>query len=129
VPNHLAHFAVHANDLARAQAFYGKVFGWQFEPWGPPGFFIIKTGEPEKGKAIQGALHQRIEPVTGKEMIGFECSIAVDDIDATLAAVQKNGGTIIMPKATIPTVGTLIKFLDPEGNFVCAIQYEPSREQ
>lgn len=126
--NHISHFAVHANDLTRAQAFYGKVFGWKFEPWGPPGFFVIKTGSPKDGKAIRGALHERIEPVPGKQMIGFECSIAVDDIDATLAAVKKNGGTIVMAKATIPTVGTLIKFLDPEGNFVCAIQYEPGVE-
>ena len=126
--NHLAHFTVHANDLTRAQAFYGKVFGWKFEPWGPPGFFIIKTGEPKTKKAVGGALHQRMEPMPGKEMIGFECSIAVNDVDATAAAVEKQGGTIVMPKATIPTVGTLIKFLDPEGNFVCAIQYEPGRE-
>ena len=33
---------------------------------------------------------------------------------ATAAAVEEQGGTIVMPKATIPTVGTLIKFLDPE---------------
>jgi predicted enzyme related to lactoylglutathione lyase len=33
-----------------------------------------------------------------------------------------------MPKATIPTVGTMIRFADTEENVLCAMQYEdPNR--
>ena len=43
--NNLGFFAIHADDLPRTQRFYEKVFGWKFTPWGPPGFFLIQTGE------------------------------------------------------------------------------------
>ena len=39
----IAHFAINANDLPRAQRFYGNVFGWKFSPYGPPGFFMIEN--------------------------------------------------------------------------------------
>ena len=53
--NNLVFFAVHADDVSRAQRFYQQVFGWKFQPWGPPGFFLIATGD-KKDPGIQGAL-------------------------------------------------------------------------
>ena len=43
-------------------------------------------------------------------------------------AIIANGGTILMPKATIPTVGQLIWFRDTEGNVAGAMQYDPAAE-
>lgn len=123
MPNNLRHFAVHADDVNRARSFYESVLGWQFTPWGPPGFFLIKTGTKED-PGVQGALQGRREVVAGKPMFGFECTIGVSSIDETIAAVEANGGRVVMPKFTIPTVGTLIFFEDTEGNVVGAMQYE-----
>jgi uncharacterized protein len=53
-----------------------------------------------------------------------ECTISVADVDATAAAVVARGGTVVMPKATIPTVGALIYFTDTEGNRVGAMRYD-----
>ena len=37
-------------------------------------------------------------------------------------------GCLGIAAATIPTVGTLVRFRDPEGNVVCAMQYDdPAR--
>ena len=36
MPANLAAFAIHVDDVDRARAFYEAVFGWVFEPWGPP---------------------------------------------------------------------------------------------
>jgi predicted enzyme related to lactoylglutathione lyase len=119
--NNLVFFAVHADDLRRARRFYEKVFGWRFQPWGPPDFFLIATGDEDE-PGVQGALQIRHNLVPGERMNGYECTIEVADIDATAAAVVANGGTIILPKCEIPTVGWLIKFRDPEGNLVCAKQ-------
>ncbi|MFN2492792.1 MAG: VOC family protein [Pyrinomonadaceae bacterium] len=124
MPNNLKHFAVHADDVDRARTFYENVMGWRFAAWGPPGFFLIKTGTEEE-PGIGGALQSRREIVTGKPMFGFECTIGVDSIDETIAAIEANGGKIVMPKVEIPTVGTLIFFQDIEGNLVGAMQYEP----
>jgi len=119
--SNLAFFAVHADDLPRAQKFYSKVFGWKFEPWGPPGFFIITTGDKDD-PGVPGALQKRHEVVPGERITGYECTIAVDDIDAAAKAVVANGGKVILPKCEIPTVGWLIKIQDSEGNTVCVKQ-------
>lgn len=119
--SNLVFFAVHADDLPRAQRFYEKVFGWKFQPWGPPGFFLIATGDKDD-PGIQGALQKRHEVAPGQRMNGFECTIGVEDIDAAAQAVVANGGKVILPKCEIPTVGWLIKVQDPEGNIVCVKQ-------
>ncbi len=123
MPNNVKHFAVQADDVDRARSFYENVLDWQFTPWGPPGFLLIKTGT-EADPGLQGALQQRREVVQGKPMFGFECTIGVSSLDETIAAVEANGGKIVMPKFTIPTVGTLVFFEDTEGNIVGAMQYE-----
>ncbi len=125
--NEIAHFAVNADDVGRARRFYAEVFGWTFEPWGPPGFFMIQTRGPA-GPGILGSLQQRRELVKGAPTLGFECTIAVDDIDRALAAVQAQGGTIVMPKSTITGVGTLFFFRDTEGNVAGAMQYDAQAE-
>jgi predicted enzyme related to lactoylglutathione lyase len=123
MPNNLASFAIHVDDVDRARAFYEAVFDWVFEPWGPPGFYLIHTGD-EASPGIQGLMHQRQTPRSGTGLNGIEATIAVADIDAIAAKVEAAGGTITYCKGTIPTVGTLIRFLDTEGNDMGAMQYE-----
>jgi predicted enzyme related to lactoylglutathione lyase len=117
----LRHFAINADDTARARAFYAHVFGWTFDPWGPPGFYQIKNA----GDGLLGALQGRREIAPGVRMTGFETSFGVEDIRATIAAVEAGGGKIVMPPYKIEGVGTLIYFEDTEGNLVGAMQYEP----
>ena len=121
------HFSINADDLPRARRFYEQVFGWAFQPWGPPGFFMIATGESE-GRPL-GSLQGRRELVPGLRLNGFECTIAVDDVDAVAAAVVAGGGRILMEKATIPGVGDLIFFEDPEGNVAGAMRYDVRADQ
>lgn len=119
MPNDVAHFAIHADDCQRAKRFYERTFGWKFEPWGPPNFWLIETSPG----ALHGALQERRAPASTGDVNGFECSIAVEDIAATAAAIAANGGTITMPAFKIEGVGTLVMFLDTEGNTVGAMQY------
>ena len=121
--NNLASFAIHVDDVDRARAFYEAVFGWVFEPWGPPGFYLIHTGDADS-PGIQGLMHRRQVPRSGTGLNGFEPSFAVDDVDAVVERVVAHGGTITMPKVAIPTVGALVRFLDTEGNDVGAMKYE-----
>ncbi|MBM3759563.1 MAG: VOC family protein [Acidobacteria bacterium] len=116
--NKLTHFAVNCDDVERGKKFYETVFGWKFAPWGPPGFFNSSDA------GVMVAVQQRRELAPGLKMIGMECSFGVEDIDATQAAVEQMGGKILMPKVTIPGVGTLIFFQDTEGNVAGAMQYE-----
>lgn len=119
MPNPVAHFAIHADDTERAKRFYESAFAWTFEPWGPPNFWRIHT-TPD---GIHGALQERREPVEGRGMVGFECTIAVDDVEAAVARIESAGGTITMAPFTIEGVGRLAMFADTEGNVVGAMQY------
>jgi hypothetical protein len=123
MPNTASFFAINADDVPRARAFYERVFAWRFEPWGPPGFYLLDTGDERPG-APRGALQERRELDPGHKMIGFECTINVPDIDAALRAISANGGRLAAPKFHIPTVGTVAYFFDTEGNVVGVMQPE-----
>ncbi len=118
------HFSINATDLPATRRFYEAVFGWRFTAWGPPGFFMIKTGAADTPE-MMGSMQQRREIVEGERINGFECTIAVPDIIAAEAAILASGGTIVMPRSTIPTVGHMFWFKDPDGNVVGAMQPDP----
>jgi uncharacterized protein len=120
------HFSINADDLPRARRFYEQVFAWRFDAWGPPGFFMIATGGAE---TPLGSLQQRRALAPGLKLNGFECTIAVEqDVAEIAAAVVANGGRILMEKATIPGVGDLVFFEDPEGNVAGAMRYDTKAE-
>ncbi|MBI3784545.1 MAG: VOC family protein [Deltaproteobacteria bacterium] len=122
MPNNIVHFDIHADDVERARCFYERVFGWEFEAWGPPDFYLIHTGTADD-PGIHGSLSARNEPVSGDGHTGYECTIAVDDLAAIKAAIVANGGTILLDEQEIISVGTLIRFADTEGNVACAMRY------
>jgi predicted enzyme related to lactoylglutathione lyase len=124
----VAHFAINADDLPRARRFYEKVFGWKFQAWGPPGFYMIEMGRANPMPVFRGSLQQRRELAPGVRMTGFECTISVPDIDATTSAVEANDGKIVMPIVTLAGIGRLIFFQDPEGNLAGAMQYDEHAE-
>ena len=127
MPNQLSHFAIHADDLERARKFYGGIFGWTFQriPGVPLDGFCQIRDSAGNLLAPLGAIQSRQANVAPQPVYGLECSFAVDDVDAIARAVEVNGGKIVMPKAAIPGVAWLIKFLDTEGNLICAAQYDP----
>jgi uncharacterized protein len=110
---HISWFAINADDVPRARDFYHKVFGWTFEPWGPPNFYRIHTGQ---GAFYSGGLQERRELVPGGRMIGFECTISVDNLDETIRAIEANGGKMVTEKFVIPHTVTVAYFEDTEGN-------------
>lgn len=121
--SHVAHFAINADDVDRARAFYSNVFGWKFNAWGPPGFYLIATGGLED-KVIQGSLQGRRALVTGQKTIGFECTVSVSSIDDTIRALKSQNAKLLMEKSVIAGVGTLVFFEDTEGNAVGAIEFD-----
>ncbi|WP_342659112.1 hypothetical protein NPJ82_16895 (plasmid) [Sphingomonas sp. NY01] len=121
MPATLRHFAINADDVPRAKRFYEQAFEWTFAPWGPPNFYQVKNAGPE----VQGALQERREIIPGARSATFETSFGVDDLKATIAAIEAAGGEIVMQPYRIEGVGELIYFRDTEGNIAGAIQFEP----
>jgi hypothetical protein len=120
MPATLRHFAINASDVPRAKRFYETVFGWSFTPWGPPDFYQTRSA----GEGLLGALQER-RAIGGRTMPGMEISFGVEDIAATVAAIEAQGGQVIMTPFRIEGVGELIFFQDTEGNIAGAMQYDP----
>ena len=116
----IAHVAINADDLDRSRTFYEKLFGWRFTPWGPPGFFQIET---PSAAGIFAALQQRRELIDDHKTVGFECTVADDDVHASLALALELGGRTVMEPVTIPTVCELAFIEDPAGNVLGIARY------
>jgi predicted enzyme related to lactoylglutathione lyase len=114
----LRHFAINADNVQRAKAFYEAAFGWNFQPWGPPDFYQVTNA------GTGGALQGRREIVPGVPMRGVEATMSVDDLPATIAAVEAAGGKIVGGPYRIGGVGELVWFEDTEGNLLGAMKYE-----
>ncbi|MCK5711206.1 MAG: VOC family protein [Hyphomicrobiaceae bacterium] len=121
----VVHFEIHAENPERAIQFYQKSFGWEFQKWeGPMDYWLVMTG-PKDQPGIDGGLVPRQGEIDGQAVIAYVCTIDVPDIDATVSTVEKNGGTIAVPKMAVPTVGWLVYFKDTEGNIFGAMQTDP----
>ncbi len=118
MPARFRHFAINADDTGRARAFYGTVFGWNFAPWGPPGYFQTR----DAGEGLIGALQER-QDWGGKRPHAFVPTFGVDDITAALAAVEAQGGRVLLRPYRIDGVGEIGYFEDPEGNLCGIAQY------
>lgn len=123
MPNHLARFSIKADDVQRARKFYEDAFGWSFEPWGPPNFYLIETGRAPV-PPVGGLLEARHEKATGIKTTGFECTIGVDNIDEAMRKIEAAGGRLVVPKFHIPTVGSGAYYQDTEDNVFAVMQYE-----
>ena len=120
MPAKLRHLAINAEDVQRAKTFYETVFGWRFNPWGPPDYYQAH----EAGGFIMALQHRRaLKP--GTPTLGFEATLDVPDIAATIAAIEGAGGRMLTQPIYIEGVGKLVYFEDPEGNVFGAMQYDP----
>jgi predicted enzyme related to lactoylglutathione lyase len=96
-------------DVPAAQAFYGSVLGWSFdeddaERYG--GYTIALVG----GNGAAG-----IGPQPQEGQATWTLYFASDDADATAAAVEKQGGTVLYPPDSVGPLGRMFIGLDPTG--------------
>jgi uncharacterized protein len=108
------------DDVQRAKAFYEAVFGWRFEPWGPPDYYQARN-------AAFGALvsmQRRHAPPTAPQTAGVRITMAVEDLEAAMAAITAAGGRMTSKIYRIETVGRMALFEDTEGNPGCVMQYD-----
>jgi predicted enzyme related to lactoylglutathione lyase len=120
--NRVVHFEIPADQPERAVSFYSNVFGWQFQKWdGPIPYWMVLTGQD--GPGINGGLMPRQNPGQGPTNV-----IDVASVDASAAAVQSNGGQIVVPKMAVPGIGWLVYCTDPEGNIFGMMQNDPGAQ-
>ncbi len=120
------HFEIHAADPQRAIRFYTQLFGWTFTKWeSPMDYWLIKTGEKGTPGIDGGLLPRRGDPPAPMQPCNaFVCTVDVADVDAIAKRVGELGGTIVVPKMAIPTVGWLTYGNDTEGNVFGMMQMD-----
>jgi len=126
----VVHFELQADDLERAKAFYGAVFGWEFQDWssaaGGSPYWGIVTG-PDDQPGINGGLLQRPAPSPGpgQGTNAYVCTMGVEDYDATEKRILDAGGQVALPKMALTGMAWQGYYLDPEGNTFGIHQPDP----
>ena len=115
----VVHFEVPFDDADRARSFYRDVFDWQINAMPELNYTIVSTGPvsaegmPSEAGYIGGGMMQRQAPVNTPVI-----TLQVDDIDATVVAIEKHGGSAIGEKLTVGDMGFAAYFNDSEGNLM-----------
>ena len=92
-------------DMAAAQQFYGRAFGWTFTDYGPDYAGI-------KGEAGEvGGFHRTDQPRLGGPLVVLFST----DLDRSRDAIVAAGGRIIKEPFSFPG-GRRFHFADPSGN-------------
>jgi uncharacterized protein len=106
-------------DPEAAAAFYGGLFGWDFEDAMPPGsagkYLIARLGGGEV--AAVGS-----QPEGGPPMALWNTYVWVESADEAAAKVLAAGGRVVTDPFDIMDAGRMAVFTDPEGAAFCVWQ-------
>ena len=101
----------HGDKLRR---FYGGLFGWTFDLNNPIKYGIVDTGDK---RGIPGGVGEAYAGT--RSWVTFY--VETPDVAATLAAVEKLGGKVVMARTVMPDV-TLGVFEDIEGHVIGLVE-------
>ena len=113
----VVHFEIPADDLARAEKFYGEVFGWQIQSMPEMNYTIARTAEVDEKMmikepgAINGGMLKRNAVVTVPGI-----TIQVASIDEAIKKVLAGGGQVVKEKVAVGNMGFIAYFKDSESN-------------
>lgn len=100
------------SDVAVAQQFYGRMFGWRFQPVGDAstGYTLIDNGIRPLGGMV--SVQARPNAPATPRWIGY---ISVPDVTQASKAVLAGGGRQLVAPKVLPRRGEQAVFADPEG--------------
>ena len=103
-------------DPRAAVAFYGDLFGWEFDDRTPPGrsepYFVAQL----RGRDVAGVGAQ---PPGAPPTPAWSTYVAVQSADDAAAAVKEAGGSVLMAPFDIADAGRMGVFSDPSGAVFC----------
>lgn len=114
-------------DPDAAAKFYGAVVGWTIGERGPGEQDYRMIGCSDGGFA-GGMLALTQEQRGHGAKPGWLGYVGVDDVDATLAAIESKGGKVLMPAFDIPQ-GRIAMVADPQGNPFYVMKPVPPAEK
>ncbi|MCC6948711.1 MAG: VOC family protein [Bradyrhizobiaceae bacterium] len=122
----VVHFEMPAEDRNRMARFYEKAFGWKTQMFDPEmgDYVLVTTAEKDaKAGAPAGAINGGFFPKRPDWPAQHpSIVIGVNDIEAAMQRVGKEGGKVLGEPMQIPGVGRYVSFFDTEGNRVSMLQ-------
>jgi predicted enzyme related to lactoylglutathione lyase len=115
----ICHFEIPVDELERAKKFYQDIFGWQITDTGQGEYHLIQTGEGELGGGMMKRVVREQQPVL---------YILVESVDEYLKKIQQAGGTIVVPKTAVPTMGYFAQAFDTERNCFAIWEENPQAQ-
>jgi predicted enzyme related to lactoylglutathione lyase len=112
----MVHFEIPVDDTEKSRAFWGGLFGWQFEAYPGPSEYHMARVDDSSGAAITN-----MEPGKRGPRVYFD----VDDINASAAKVKELGGESDDP-APVPSMGWFATCKDDQGNEFGLWQIDPN---
>ena len=109
-------FEIPTTDLDRASRFYEAVLGASFKREHSPDTDLHMAVFQGEEASVRGALiaDKRRKPVSDGALVYLNAR----DLDASLARIDKAGGSVVMPKTDIGDPGFIALVRDTEGNVV-----------
>lgn len=98
-------------EVEKAKAFYAQTLGWTYETMPmPAGEYVLAR----QGENMAGGI-MKTPPDMGGAPSQWYAYIAVDDVDARVAAATKAGATLLQPVFDVEGVGRIAMLKDPAG--------------
>ena len=110
--NKLTYLELPVTDVATSKRFYGTLFGWTFEDFGPDYAAFGEAG-------LEGGLNASGDD--GSKSRAPLAMVQTDQIEQMEADVRAAGGTITKPTFAYPG-GRRFHFTDPSGNELAVMQ-------
>lgn len=111
----IVHFEFGVRDVAKARAFYGPLFGWEFSAYGNAAMLSnVGPMAPAPTPGIGGHINSLGHPPHNYCVV----YALVDDLAATIAHAVTLGGKQIVPPTEVPGMGHFAWIGDPEGSMV-----------
>lgn len=95
-------------DPPGAYAFYGDLLGWAVQETGPEfgGYALfLREGEP-----VGGCMRNE-----GQGISAWHVYLESDDVEATVAMAEANGGQVVVPPMQVGELGHMAEVVDPSG--------------
>ena len=107
--NPFVHIELGTNDVGKAKAFYGQLFGWDMEdlPMPEGAYTMIKVGEGTGGGMMKNP--------TADMPSAWLPYVQVDDIEAATRKATSLGATVCLGVTQVMEMGWLSIITDPTG--------------
>lgn len=102
-------------DLPKAMAYYTEICGWEYNQMPDPdtgGTYYVAMKD---GQSVAGLMDISAMEALNDVPPHWFTYIAVDDVDAAVAATTASGGEIRRPPFDVPGIGRIAIIADPTG--------------